>query len=118
MESSATGLKLRINLLGDNIRNFLNVDDAQNGTTDNYSKEGEAAQKQVDLEVNKLHEWSNGEVLRMNEEFQILAQGQRSENVRLNQLIQTCQAEKASLHQQILAIQRRVEEIEIDIGHD
>ena len=43
---------------------------------------------------------------------------QKSENVRLQQQLTTLKGEKTSIHQQIIALQRRIEEIEEEIGHE
>jgi len=57
------------------------------------------------------------DVARMEEEFKIQANMQKSENVRLQQQLTTLKSEKTSIHQQIIALTRRVEEIEEEIGH-
>ncbi|CAD7943827.1 unnamed protein product [Amoebophrya sp. A25] len=58
------------------------------------------------------------DVQRMEEEFRVQANLQKSENVRLQQQLTTLKGEKTSVHQQIIALQRRIEEIEEEIGHD
>merc|ERR1719235_1168174 len=43
---------------------------------------------------------------------------QKSENARLQQQVTTLKGEKTSIHQQIIALQRCIEEIEEEIGHE
>ena len=43
---------------------------------------------------------------------------QKSENARLQQQVTTLKGEKTSIHQQIIALQRRIEEIEEEIGNE
>ena len=54
----------------------------------------------------------------MEEEFRVQANLQRSENVRLQQQLTTLKGEKTSIHQQIIALTRRIEEIEEEVGHE
>eukprot|EP00386_Alphamonas_edax_P008583 GDKI01028035.1.p1 GENE.GDKI01028035.1~~GDKI01028035.1.p1 ORF type:complete len:147 (+),score=21.03 GDKI01028035.1:132-572(+) len=58
------------------------------------------------------------EMQRIEDEFKASIAVQRTENQRLQQQLTTLKAEKTSVHQQILAMHRRVEEIEEEIGHD
>mmetsp|Transcript_50714 Transcript_50714/g.133992 ORF Transcript_50714/g.133992 Transcript_50714/m.133992 type:complete len:125 (+) Transcript_50714:90-464(+) len=55
---------------------------------------------------------------RMDEEFSVQRNLQESENTRLQQQVTQLKGEKTSIHQQIIALQRRVEEIEEEIGHE
>ena len=54
----------------------------------------------------------------MQEEFDVQSSHQRSENARLQQNLTDLKAEKTSIHQQIIALERRVERLEEVIGHD
>merc|ERR1719316_1505766 len=58
------------------------------------------------------------DIKRMSEEFRVQQKLQESENVRLQQQVTTLKGEKTSIHQQIIALQRRIEEIEEEIGHE
>ena len=44
--------------------------------------------------------------------------GQKSENTKLQQQITTLKTEKTNLQQHLLDLQRRVAELELQIGHD
>merc|ERR1711959_504061 len=55
---------------------------------------------------------------RMEEEFKVQANLQKSENIRLQQQLTTLKGEKTSIHQQIIALQRRVEELDEEIGNE
>ena len=43
---------------------------------------------------------------------------QRAEGVRIHQAVNQLKIEKTSVHQQLLAIQRRIEAMEEEIGHE
>lgn len=52
----------------------------------------------------------------MYEDFKVHQKVQESENVRLQQQVTQLKGEKTSIHQQIVALQRRIEEIEEEMG--
>jgi hypothetical protein len=58
------------------------------------------------------------DITRVEEEFNVQVNLQRTENVRIQQQLNLLKAEKTSIHQQLLGIQRRVEEIEEELGKE
>jgi len=58
------------------------------------------------------------DVQRMQDEVKRHFAQQKAENARLQQQITTLKGEKTSIHQQIIALQRRIEEIEEEVGHE
>eukprot|EP00435_Cladocopium_sp_Y103_P039163 s2271_g10.t1 len=69
-------------------------------------------------QLNDIKRYFAADVQRMMEEFEVQAQLQASENVRLQQQVTCLKGEKTSIHQQVIALQRRIEEIEEEIGHE
>lgn len=69
-------------------------------------------------QLGDIKRYFQADVQRMEEEFRVQANLQKSENVRLQQQLTTLKGEKTSIHQQIIALQRRIEEIEEEIGHE
>jgi len=58
------------------------------------------------------------ELARIEDDFHLQCGLHKTEQQRLQQQITTLKSDKTSVHQQVIAIQRRVEEIEEEIGHD
>jgi len=72
----------------------------------------------LQAQLSDIKRYFQSDVQRMEEEFRVQANLQKSENVRLQQQLTTLKGEKTSIHQQIIALQRRLEEIEEEIGHE
>eukprot|EP00434_Breviolum_minutum_P018463 symbB.v1.2.016289.t1/scaffold1236.1/size130149/7 len=60
-------------------------------------------------QLNDIKRYFAADVQRMMEEFDVQAQLQSSENVRLQQQVTCLKGEKTSIHQQVIALQRRIE---------
>jgi len=58
------------------------------------------------------------ELYRVEEEMKRYFAHQKAENSRVQQQITTLKGEKTALEQQILGIQRRISEVELQIGHE
>mmetsp|Transcript_60197 Transcript_60197/g.112468 ORF Transcript_60197/g.112468 Transcript_60197/m.112468 type:complete len:128 (+) Transcript_60197:46-429(+) len=69
-------------------------------------------------QLNDIKRYFAADVQRMVEEFKVQQKLQEAENVRLQQQVTQLKGEKTSVHQQIIALQRRIEEIEEEIGHE
>merc|ERR1711870_159669 len=69
-------------------------------------------------QLQELKKTMVADVQRMQEEVKKHFQQQKAENGRLQQQITTLRGEKTSLQQQILGLQRRIQEIEEHIGVD
>merc|ERR1719265_102291 len=72
----------------------------------------------LQAQLGDIMRYFQADVQRMEEEFRVQANLQKSENVRLQQQLTMLKGEKTSVHQQIIALQRRIEEIEEEIGHE
>ena len=60
----------------------------------------------------------NNTNVRAEDEMKKSYHGQKSENTKLQQQITTLKTEKTNLQQHLLDLQRRVAELELQIGHD
>merc|ERR1719181_2413866 len=69
-------------------------------------------------QLNEIKRYFQADIQRMNDEFRVQLKLQEAENVRLQQQVTQLKGEKTSIHQQIIALQRRIEEIEDEIGHE
>merc|ERR1719148_143732 len=69
-------------------------------------------------QLNDIRRYFQGDIQRMGDEFRVQLKLQEAENVRLQQQVTQLKGEKTSIHQQIIALQRRIEEIEDDVGHE
>eukprot|EP00931_Biecheleriopsis_adriatica_P073774 TRINITY_DN4799_c0_g2_i1.p1 TRINITY_DN4799_c0_g2~~TRINITY_DN4799_c0_g2_i1.p1 ORF type:complete len:128 (+),score=42.64 TRINITY_DN4799_c0_g2_i1:60-443(+) len=69
-------------------------------------------------QLNDIQRYFTDDTNRMTEEFRVMARMQEAENVRLQQQVTQLKGEKTSIHQQVIALQRRIEEIEEEIGHE
>merc|ERR1711904_605592 len=69
-------------------------------------------------QLNDIRRYFQADIQRMNDEFRVQLKLQEAENVRLQQQVTQLKGEKTSIHQQIIALQRRTEEIEDEIGHE
>merc|ERR1719331_3241712 len=69
-------------------------------------------------QLNEIRRYFQADIQRMNDEFRVQLKLQEAENVRLQQQVTQLKGEKTSIHQQVIALQRRIEEIEEEIGHE
>merc|ERR1712098_997822 len=72
----------------------------------------------LQAQLNDIKRYFQADLQRMEEEFRVQVNLQKSENARLQQQLTTLKGEKTSIHQQIIALQRRIEEIEEEVGHE
>ena len=120
VDSTATGLKGKVQSLAATLqshndelsqdRNFLEQIKVASASTD----EGTALAAQI----SDIRRYFTTDVKHFEDDFKTQVNLQKQENVRIQQNLNTLKAEKTSIHQQIIALQRRVEELEEEIGHD
>merc|ERR1712072_1498229 len=60
-------------------------------------------------QLNDIKRYFQADIQRMNEEFKVSQKLQEAENVRLQQQVTQLKGEKTSIHQQAIALQRRIE---------
>eukprot|EP00435_Cladocopium_sp_Y103_P052538 s384_g16.t1 len=69
-------------------------------------------------QLNDVKRYFGADIQRMLQEFEVQSNLQQAENVRLQQQVTALKGEKTSVHQQIIALQRRIEELEEELGHE
>lgn len=69
-------------------------------------------------QLNDVKRYFGADIQRMLQEFEVQSSLQQAENVRLQQQVTALKGEKTSVHQQIIALQRRIEELEEELGHE
>mmetsp|Transcript_78729 Transcript_78729/g.124315 ORF Transcript_78729/g.124315 Transcript_78729/m.124315 type:complete len:134 (-) Transcript_78729:167-568(-) len=93
----------------------LGVEKGHMQTIKNAKKSGNGG---MQGQLNDIMRYFKADLQRMNDEFDVQKKLQEAENVRLQQQVTQLKGEKTSIHQQIIALQRRVEEIEDEMGHE
>merc|ERR1712232_395413 len=69
-------------------------------------------------QLSKIKEYFASDVQRLSEEFRVQARLQEAENTRLQQQVTQLKGEKTSIHQQVIALSRRIDELEEEIGNE
>jgi uncharacterized protein YlxW (UPF0749 family) len=117
MSSTATGLKARLQTIAQT------VDVHGDGLTEDKAhldaiKATQAGSTVLKDQVEDFKRFFLADLSKVEEEFRVQANLQRAENTRIQQAVNQLKAEKTAVHQQLLAITRRVEEIEEELGHE
>ncbi|CEM10940.1 unnamed protein product [Vitrella brassicaformis CCMP3155] len=115
---SATGLKGKVGALANSLSVACEELHVDRSILDTIRGERELRQGELQVQLDEARRFFQAEIQRMEEEFRAQAQLQKTENGRIQQSVTSLKAEKTSLHQQILSLQRRIEEIEEEVGHD
>ncbi|KAF4677939.1 hypothetical protein FOL47_008043 [Perkinsus chesapeaki] len=133
LSTTATGLKGRVQNVANSLQSANNelelgknhVEEMKFGNTSNSSA--------LQAEMDDLKRYIRADLQRLDDDFKAqvspgyfsLASAwipdmnlQKNENVRLQQCLTTLKGEKTSIHQQVIAIQRRVDEIDEEIGNE
>merc|ERR1712187_685300 len=90
----------------------------EKGHMDTIKGENQNSSSGMQGTINDISTHFKCDIMRMQEEFRVQSKLQEAENVRLQQQVTQLKGEKTSIHQQIIALQRRIEEIEEEIGHE
>merc|ERR1712139_154956 len=85
---------------------------------DHVKGENQGGQSGMQSQLNEIRRYFQADIQRMSDEFRVQLKLQEAENVRQQQQVTQLKGEKTSIHQQIIALQRRVEELEEEIGHE
>jgi hypothetical protein len=116
VSATATGLKLRLQ----GMALALDATGEELGVDRDALDEVKAAEKSVslDAQAEEIRKIFAGDVNRIEEDFRVQVNLQRAENVRIQQALNQLKVEKTAVHQQLLAIQRRIEAMEEELGHE
>ena len=72
----------------------------------------------LNMKIQEVRKTLTNELFRVDEEMKRHFAHQKAENSRLQQQITTLKGEKTSLQQQLLGLQRRIAEIELQVGQE
>jgi len=114
----ASGLKGKVQDLAFSLQMQNEEIGVEKNQLETIKSENLSSSNGLQAQLSDIRRYFQADVQRMEEEFRVQANLQRGVNVRLQQQLTTLKGEKTSIHQQIIALQRRIEEIEEEIGHE
>merc|ERR1719261_1081972 len=113
-----TGMKGKVQDLAHSLQSQNEELGIEKGHMQTIKHENMSSSSGMQGQLQDIKRYFQADIQRMSEEFRVQQKLQESENVRLQQQVTTLKGEKTSIHQQIIALQRRIEEIEEEIGHE
>ena len=72
----------------------------------------------LDAQTNDIRTVFASDMSHIEDDFKLQVNLQKAENVRIHQALNQLKVEKTAVHQQLLAIQRRIEAVEEELGHE
>ncbi|KAF4660235.1 hypothetical protein FOZ61_004148 [Perkinsus olseni] len=116
--TTATGLKLRVQNVAKTLQNQTDVLGEDRTYLNHIKSATSSADHGLTKELDDIQRYFQAELQQMDEDFKVKVDVQKNENVRLQQCLTTLKTEKTMLHQQIISMQHKVEEIEEEIGSE
>eukprot|EP00930_Biecheleria_cincta_P000037 TRINITY_DN100083_c0_g1_i1.p1 TRINITY_DN100083_c0_g1~~TRINITY_DN100083_c0_g1_i1.p1 ORF type:complete len:125 (+),score=39.95 TRINITY_DN100083_c0_g1_i1:69-443(+) len=113
-----TGMKGKVHDLASTLQTQNEELGIEKGHMNTIKTENASSTTGMQGQLNEIKRYFGADIMRMTEEFKVQQRMQEAENVRLQQQVTQLKGEKTSIHQQIIALQRRIEEIEEEIGHE
>lgn len=114
----STGLKGKVQDLAYSLQLQNEEIGVEKNQLETIKSENLSSSNGLQAQLGDIQRYFQADVQRLEEEFRVQANLQKSENVRLQQQLTTLKGEKTSVHQQIISLTRRVEEIEEEVGHE
>merc|ERR1719156_137237 len=114
----ATGMKGKVMEMAQTLQNQNEELGIEKGHMSTIKSENKGGNGGMQGQLNDIRRYFQADIQRMNDEFGVQLKLQEAENVRLQQQVTQLKGEKTSIHQQTIALQRRIEEIEEEIGHE
>merc|ERR1740129_1774143 len=114
----ATGMEGKVQDLACTLQSQNEALGIEKGHMQTIKNESSNSTSGMQGQLNEIKKYFQNDLQRMSEEFKVQQKLQESENVRLQQQVTQLKGEKTSIHQQIIALQRRIEEIEEEIDHE
>merc|ERR1719443_2748890 len=114
----ATGMKGKVMEMAQTLQTQNEELSIEKGHMSTIKHENKSGTSGMQGQLNDIKRYFQADIQRMNDEFRVQLKLQEAENVRLQQQVTQLKGEKTSIHQQIIALQRRTEEIEDEIGHE
>merc|ERR1719386_636375 len=118
MSSTSTGMKGKLQNLAMTLQGQNEEIGVEKNQIETIKSENISTSNSLQAQLNDIKRYFQADLQRMEEEFRVQVNLQKSENARLQQQLTTLKGEKTSIHQQIIALQRRIEEIEEEVGHE
>mmetsp|Transcript_99471 Transcript_99471/g.320735 ORF Transcript_99471/g.320735 Transcript_99471/m.320735 type:complete len:130 (-) Transcript_99471:42-431(-) len=113
-----TGMKGKVHDLATTLQSQNEELGIAQGNMQTIKSESSNSKHGMQGQLSDVGRYFKNDLDRMLEEFKLQAKQQEAENVHLQQQVTQLKGEKTSIHQQIIALQRRIEEIEEEIGHE
>eukprot|EP00444_Apocalathium_aciculiferum_P023300 CAMPEP_0183443222 /NCGR_PEP_ID=MMETSP0370-20130417/90988_1 /TAXON_ID=268820 /ORGANISM="Peridinium aciculiferum, Strain PAER-2" /LENGTH=129 /DNA_ID=CAMNT_0025633129 /DNA_START=95 /DNA_END=484 /DNA_ORIENTATION=- len=113
-----TGMKGKVHDLATTLQTQNEELGIEKGHMQTIKNENASSTSGMQGQLNDIKHHFKADIQRMQEEFRVQLKLQESENCRLQMQLVQVKGEKTSIHQQIIALQRRIEEIEEEIGHE
>jgi len=113
-----TGMKGKIHGLATSLQTQNEELGIEKGHMHTIKTENASSTTGMQGQLNDIKRYFHADTQRMLEEFAVQRKLQEAENVRLQQQVTQLKGEKTSIHQQTIALQRRIEEIEEECGHE
>merc|ERR1719439_318128 len=88
----------------------------EKGHMETIKNENNSSTSGMQGQLNDIKRYFQADIQRMTDEFKMSMHMQVAENTRLQMQVTQLKGEKTSIHQQIIALQRRIEELEEEIG--
>merc|ERR1719326_562304 len=108
----ATGMKAKVMEMAQTLQTQNEELGIEKGHMNTIKTENKSGTSGMQGQLNDIKRYFQADIQRMNEEFKCQLKLQEAENVRLQHQVTQLKGEKTSIHQQIIALQRRIEEIE------
>ncbi|KAF4740563.1 hypothetical protein FOZ62_022999 [Perkinsus olseni] len=116
--TTASGLKGRVQSVANSLQLATNELESGKNNVEEMKCGNTANSTAMQSGMEDLERCIQADLQRLDEDFRAQMNLQKNENVRLQQCLTTLKGEKTSIHQQVIAIQRRVDEIDEEIGNE
>merc|ERR1712217_609464 len=113
-----TGMKGKVHDLASTLQTQNEELGIEKGHMQTIKNENQTSTMGMQGQLNDIKRYFSQDIQRMEDEFKVQLKLQEAENLRLQSQVTQLKGEKTSIHQQIIALQRRIEEIEEEIGHE
>eukprot|EP00929_Paragymnodinium_shiwhaense_P110824 TRINITY_DN780_c0_g1_i1.p2 TRINITY_DN780_c0_g1~~TRINITY_DN780_c0_g1_i1.p2 ORF type:complete len:130 (+),score=37.92 TRINITY_DN780_c0_g1_i1:92-481(+) len=113
-----TGMKGKVHDLAHTLQTQNEDLSAEQKNLNKMKQENVTAGMGMEGQLSTIREYFASDVARITEEFRVQVRLQEAENVRLQQQVTQLKGEKTSIHQQVIALGRRIDELEEEIGNE
>ncbi|EER16125.1 conserved hypothetical protein [Perkinsus marinus ATCC 50983] len=118
LSTTASGLKLRVQNIAKSLQNQTDALGEDRTHLDRMKSAACSPSRGLVKELDAAQKFFQAELQQIEQELKAKVDDQKKVNVSLQQCLTTLKTEKTMLHQQIMAMQHKVEEIEEEIGFE